>query len=148
MRELATAIDSGLDPEVVTCGSYRRGKPTCGDIDILITHPDGRSHRGKLSALLERGHECGFFTDDLTVSEEANGSGKYLGVCNLEGEGRKVRADHVNVCATHSFFSSIHVSTPINNRWSLQVGSPIVIIMWSTLFWKLKLGAFTLLVCL
>lgn len=87
VREIAHGIDDGL--EVVTCGSYRRGKPTCGDIDILITHPDGRSHKGQLRALLDRGHQCGFFTDDLAVHEEAGGAGKYLGVCRL-GEERKV----------------------------------------------------------
>ena len=86
---LAHSIDKGL--EVVTCGSYRRGKPTCGDVDILITHVDGRSYRGVLGALLEKGHEDGFLTDDLSVSHDTNGSGKYLGVCKLEGEGRKVR---------------------------------------------------------
>lgn len=90
VKEIACGIDGGL--EVVTCGSYRRGKPTCGDIDILITHPDGRSHRGKLDTFLERGHSCGFLTDDLSVrgGSSGTGSGKYLGVCKLEGEGRKV----------------------------------------------------------
>lgn len=34
------------DLKVVTCGSYRRGKPTCGDVDILMSHPNGRSHQG------------------------------------------------------------------------------------------------------
>ena len=89
MKEIAHKIDEGL--EVVTCGSYRRGKPTCGDIDILVTHPDGRSHRGRLTTFLEEGHKCGFLTDDLAVHEEQKGAGKYLGVCKLEGEGRKVR---------------------------------------------------------
>ena len=74
----------------MTCGSYRRGKPTCGDIDILITHPDGRSHRRILSLLLEKGHQGGFLTDDLSVHNDPDGSGKYLGVCKLEGDGRKV----------------------------------------------------------
>ena len=45
--------------EVITCGSYRRGKPTCGDVDILVTHCDGRSHRGVLPQLVELGKEAG-----------------------------------------------------------------------------------------
>lgn len=90
VREIAEGIDSGL--EVVTCGSYRRGKPTCGDIDVLITHPDGRSHKGVFETFLERSHASGFLTDDLSVHHEsAGGSCKYLGVCKLEGEGRKHR---------------------------------------------------------
>eukprot|EP00094_Tigriopus_californicus_P001219 TCALIF_01180-PA protein Name:"Similar to POLL DNA polymerase lambda (Homo sapiens)" AED:0.21 eAED:0.21 QI:0/0/0/0.75/0.33/0.25/4/0/439 len=35
----ATALEINPNLEVVACGSYRRGKPTCGDLDILITHP-------------------------------------------------------------------------------------------------------------
>lgn len=27
--------------EAIVCGSFRRGKETCGDIDILITRKDG-----------------------------------------------------------------------------------------------------------
>jgi DNA polymerase lambda len=44
---------------VVTCGSYRRGKLTCGDVDILVTHSDGRSHRGVLPKLIQEGRESG-----------------------------------------------------------------------------------------
>ncbi len=75
--------------EVVTCGSYRRGKPTCGDIDLLITHPDGRSHKGVFEQLLVQGREVGFFTDDLSIHNDPGGQCKYLGVCQL-GENRKV----------------------------------------------------------
>ena len=57
VRELAHLVNSGL--EVITCGSYRRGKPTCGDVDILVTHSDGRSHRGVLPRLVQEGKDSG-----------------------------------------------------------------------------------------
>lgn len=57
VRELAHQINLGL--EVITCGSYRRGKSTCGDVDILVTHSDGRSHRGVLPQLVEEGERSG-----------------------------------------------------------------------------------------
>jgi DNA polymerase lambda len=95
VRELAHSIDDGL--EVVTCGSYRRGKPTCGDVDILVTHPDGRSHRGVFGQLLEKGRQEGFLTDDLSVHNDPEGQSKYLGVCTL-GEGRKVECAYECVC--------------------------------------------------
>ena len=95
MRELAHSIDDGL--EVVTCGSYRRGKPTCGDVDILVTHPDGRSHKGVFTRMLEKGKEEGFLTDDLSIHNDPEGQSKYLGVCKL-AEGRKVREGCVCVC--------------------------------------------------
>ena len=55
--ELAHLINPGL--EVITCGSYRYGKPTCGNVDILVTHSDGRSNRGVLPRLVQEGKESG-----------------------------------------------------------------------------------------
>lgn len=51
VRESAQAFNPGL--LCVACGSYRRGKATCGDVDVLLTHPDGRSHQGIFSRLLD-----------------------------------------------------------------------------------------------
>ncbi|XP_052568300.1 DNA polymerase lambda isoform X3 [Peromyscus californicus insignis] len=51
VRLAAQAFNPGL--LCVACGSYRRGKVTCGDVDVLITHPDGRSHQGIFSRLLD-----------------------------------------------------------------------------------------------
>ncbi|NXT76401.1 DPOLL polymerase, partial [Zapornia atra] len=51
VRQAALALKPGL--VCVACGSYRRGKPTCGDVDVLVTHPDGQSHRGVFSKLLD-----------------------------------------------------------------------------------------------
>ncbi|XP_071949012.1 DNA polymerase lambda-like isoform X2 [Antedon mediterranea] len=47
----AHEINSGY--VLTTCGSFRRGKPTCGDIDILVSHPDGKSHKNVLGKLLD-----------------------------------------------------------------------------------------------
>ncbi|NXS74231.1 DPOLL polymerase, partial [Pandion haliaetus] len=57
VRQAALALKPGL--VCVACGSYRRGKPTCGDVDVLITHPDGQSHRGVFSKLLDSLHRSG-----------------------------------------------------------------------------------------
>lgn len=57
VRQAALALKPGLI--CVACGSYRRGKPTCGDVDVLVTHPDGQSHRGVFSKLLDSLHRSG-----------------------------------------------------------------------------------------
>lgn len=101
---------------MMVCGSYRRGKPTCGDVDVLITHPDGHSHELIFKPLLAHLKETGkwlkvvhsvveyavkflhpfkllvsgFLTDDLVTQEDNGNQKKYLGVCRLPGEGRKV----------------------------------------------------------
>ena len=50
VKETALSIEPGLT--VMACGSYRRGKATCGDVDVLITHPDGKSEQKVFSPLL------------------------------------------------------------------------------------------------
>ena len=58
---MATAhcIDAALQCEV--CGSFRRGRSTCGDVDVLVSHPDGISHQGVMAKLLERLKNIGLF---------------------------------------------------------------------------------------
>ena len=67
VRSTALEVNPGLI--AICCGSYRRGKPTCGDVDVLITHPDGKSHKGVFSKILTSLKETGktFFTH-LTVA--------------------------------------------------------------------------------
>jgi len=38
----------GKAVRVEACGSYRRGKETCGDVDILITRTDAKPVSGML----------------------------------------------------------------------------------------------------
>jgi DNA polymerase/3'-5' exonuclease PolX len=65
VREEGQRISPGLTVQAV--GSYRRGAATCGDIDILISHADGRSHL-ILHKLVQRLHAVGLLQHDLTTS--------------------------------------------------------------------------------
>ncbi|KAM6066805.1 DNA polymerase lambda isoform 4-T8 [Chlamydotis macqueenii] len=113
VREAALALKPGLI--CVACGSYRRGKPTCGDVDVLVTHPDGQSHRGVFSKLLESLHRSGFLTDDLVSQEDNGDQKKYLGVCRLPGPAQRHRRLDIIVvpysefaCALLYFTGSAH----------------------------------------
>ncbi|PFH32178.1 hypothetical protein BESB_021190 [Besnoitia besnoiti] len=50
------------------CGSYRRGKAECGDIDILIIRRNDQP-RGALKDLIARLAACGLLCDNLLVNE-------------------------------------------------------------------------------
>lgn len=113
VQKSAQAFNPGL--LCVACGSYRRGKATCGDVDVLLTHPDGRSHQGILSRLLDSLRQQGFLTDDLVSQEENGQQQKYLGVCQLPGPGRRHRRLDIIVvpysefaCALLYFTGSAH----------------------------------------
>ncbi|KAM4583952.1 DNA polymerase lambda [Odontesthes bonariensis] len=123
-REEATAIEKvvrdatqTINPGLVAmaCGSYRRGKATCGDVDVLISHPDGKSHKGIFSKVLQILHDSGFLTDDLVSHEENGEQKKYMGVCRLPGPGHRHRRLDVIVvpyeefaCALMYFTGSAH----------------------------------------
>lgn len=57
VKDAVQAIDPNL--VAIACGSYRRRKATCGDVDILISHPDGKSHKGVFSKVLQSLHDSG-----------------------------------------------------------------------------------------
>ncbi|BFY98579.1 hypothetical protein BsWGS_01619 [Bradybaena similaris] len=86
VKEGTESLQDGIIAQA--CGSYRRGKPTCGDVDVVITHPDGKSHKGISHKLRSKLKESGFLTDDLFVSWDEK---IYWGVCKLPGENRKHR---------------------------------------------------------
>ncbi|GLD60942.1 DNA polymerase lambda [Lates japonicus] len=113
VKDAAQTIDPGL--MAMACGSYRRGKATCGDVDILISHPDGKSHKGIFSKVLQTLHESGFLTDDLVSHEENGEQKKYMGVCRLPGPGHRHRRLDIIVvpynefaCALMYFTGSAH----------------------------------------
>lgn len=72
VKEMAVSIKTGLI--VMACGSYRRGKQTCGDVDILITHPDGHSHCGVYTELINRLTATGIYRFIILVYLAGNSS--------------------------------------------------------------------------
>ncbi|KNC56060.1 DNA polymerase beta [Thecamonas trahens ATCC 50062] len=84
LERIAFSVLPSIDIRLraTVCGSYRRGAATCGDIDVLLTHPDWTSSRkGQppfLAAWVAQLKAIGFLTDELGL-----GSHKYTGVCIL-----------------------------------------------------------------
>ncbi|UJR16148.1 hypothetical protein I4U23_003059 [Adineta vaga] len=92
VKQTADEVVPGLMME--TCGSYRRLKSTCGDIDILMTFKDGKRHIHEtvLAPLIEKLKQIGFLTHDLINHSETSSSSTgttseqqltYFGVCRL-----------------------------------------------------------------
>lgn len=121
----AESIQPGIIAQ--TCGSFRRGQSTCGDVDILITHPDGKSHKNVFYKLLANLKESGFLTDDLVSAEETGNQKKYMGVCRLPGQNQKHRRIDVIVvpyneygCALVYFTGSAHFNRSLRHLCKKQ----------------------------
>jgi len=78
LKTFIKTIDKHLN--MMICGSYRRKKPTSGDIDILVYHSK-KSQPGFLKQFIDVLKENKFLVDDLTTE----GSTKYMGVCRFKG---------------------------------------------------------------
>ncbi|VDB90035.1 unnamed protein product [Peniophora sp. CBMAI 1063] len=91
IKRIVWRIDSQIVIEIM--GSYRRGKETCGDIDVFITRPkdDGWTHAGILPRVFEKLHAAGILTEDLSMPEDPDAlECCYRGLCVLPG-GKGVR---------------------------------------------------------
>uniref|UniRef100_A0A3N7H2P4 DNA polymerase n=1 Tax=Populus trichocarpa TaxID=3694 RepID=A0A3N7H2P4_POPTR len=96
LQKTGEEILPGVD--ILCGGSYRRGKASCGDLDIVITHPDGKSHKGFLTRYVKRLKDMKFLREDLifsTHSEEGTDSGvdTYFGLCTYPGRELRHRID-------------------------------------------------------
>jgi len=56
------------DITCVAAGSYRRNKPTCGDVDILITRKDNKPTAGMLEPLLRQLEREGLLKERLAAT--------------------------------------------------------------------------------
>ncbi|CAN0315138.1 unnamed protein product, partial [Ectocarpus sp. 12 AP-2014] len=88
------------------CGSYRRGKSNCGDVDVLIRPPEGQEDSPMFLELIKDLTETGFITDRLAMPEGPYTPGKpqtFMGVCKLPGEGRLHRRLDIKLYPTSMF---------------------------------------------
>ncbi|KAL3683505.1 hypothetical protein R1sor_001527 [Riccia sorocarpa] len=99
MERLVQIHSESVTPGIsVLCGgSYRRGKEMVGDMDMVVTHPDGKSHAGFLRQLVRKLKEIDFLTEDLTVGMdhklEERGVDTYFGLCKYPGREQRHRID-------------------------------------------------------
>lgn len=91
----------------IICGSYRRGKPTSGDIDLLLLHEDvyyqeDVSDNHYLTDVVKLFKNDNFFLDDLT---ETDGGTKYMGFCKYMNN--PVRRIDIRMIGIESFFPAL-----------------------------------------
>ncbi|KAJ3694941.1 hypothetical protein LUZ60_000318 [Juncus effusus] len=100
MEKLLQDVGESILPGVmIVCGgSYRRGKSSCGDMDIVITHPDGVSHIGFLLRFVQSLKDINFLREDLIFSVHSiegtdSGVDTYFGLCTYPGRELRHRID-------------------------------------------------------
>jgi len=73
--------------QIEVVGSYRRGKATCGDIDILICRHDGSVERNLLQQLVSELTRKKIITESLSQPRlfDGHNNSAYMGVCFIEG---------------------------------------------------------------
>ena len=117
-------INSKLIFEI--CGSYRRGVQTCGDIDVLLTHPEYTKDISKqkfLQKVVKKLKEIGFIIDSLT----SDGAKKYMGICKLDSSpyGRRIDIRCVDYSAFYTgllyFTGSRNFNIIVRNK-ALEMG--------------------------
>ena len=109
LEAIVQAAAKAHDPplQVTVCGSYRRGKPSSGDIDCLLCHPSykEREPEGKanealvpnwVSTLVDALKASGFLTDVISLGKK-----KCHAVCRLpEPQGENASASTASEAAT------------------------------------------------
>lgn len=112
MLEVANTLFPTKNLRVEACGSFRRGKDTCGDVDILLTanyNVDGgkdvitmkeqlREMRTILPTLISKLEEKKFLVERLGADRVAKtGSQTYMGICEILDENNKTKYRRIDI---------------------------------------------------
>lgn len=102
------ALSLQFDLEIIGCGSYRRGRAFCGDVDILIASLKSEIIDHFLPKLISALHDKGLLTDNLSMPDpKTNDRGKYMGVCKLPGPNNKYRRIDLFVVPSEEFATAL-----------------------------------------
>jgi DNA polymerase/3'-5' exonuclease PolX len=96
-------VDKDLIYEI--CGSYRRGCPTSGDIDLLVSNPKYIEHisgEKYIQKIIKQMSEDGLLVDHLTE----DGDTKYMGFCREKASGKARRID-IRVVDYNAYYAAI-----------------------------------------
>lgn len=122
LKKVVKIVDKDLKYEI--CGSYRRGKLTSNDVDVLITHPKIKTklqlmqQSNYLIKLVNALKEAEFLIDDLT---DKDFEVKYMGFCQYY-EGKKkypVRRMDIRYVPYNSYYTALLYFTgsgPFNEK--------------------------------
>ena len=85
MKVFGKLVDSVENYWIEVCGSYRRGRALCGDIDIIISRKDHKYEKKLLIDLILELEKEGLLTDHLVLPSAGseNSSMSYMGICNF-----------------------------------------------------------------
>jgi DNA polymerase IV len=72
--EFASDLRPGF--QMVICGGYRRGKKMCGDVDIILTHPDEEATARFITPLMENLVRAGYIPHTLQKSDRNSDRGQ------------------------------------------------------------------------
>ncbi len=86
---------------ITFCGSYRRGRQSSNDIDVLITTKD-KAERKHLQVIIEELKNINFLIDDLTDGMPLT---KYMGFCKYKNN--PVRRIDIRYMAYDSYFTAL-----------------------------------------
>lgn len=119
MRKVLAEINPKL--MMYVCGSFRRGLPTSGDMDVLVSNPDMKDKKQYLPVIVQALAKDGFIIDSLTE----NGTKKYMGVCKVEEFARRLDIRVVDYDAFYAcliyFTGSKNFNIQIRNK-ALELG--------------------------
>jgi len=91
MQKETKKFFSPAEVVVEACGSFRRGKDNCGDVDVLITRKDDKPVAGMLNPLIEHLEKKGLLKERLSATKVTKeGSEMYMGVCKVSTKSRRI----------------------------------------------------------